>query len=818
MSTLLQDLRFAARMLFKKPGFAAVAVLTLALGIGANTAIFSVVYGVVLRALPYPDSDRLVQLYTQFPSMKFDRFWFSPPEFFELQEESASYESIGGWNNSDAAVAGGTEPVRVMASYTSGKLFETVGVQPLLGRQYSQDSTLPGAPAVAVLGYGLWQRAFGGDLQVVGKTIRVDGVATEVVGVMPRTFDFPDRSVELWVPQKLDPAETDNRGSHFISVIGRLKPGISVEQARAELDPLMAKSEERHKDDHPQSRAKHPMVLYSLHEELVGDVRPGLLMLLGAVGFVLLISCANVASLLLARAAARAKEIAVRTALGAGRGRLVRQFLTESLVLSLLGGALGLVLARWGLDLILAINPDIIPRTHQIGIDGRILLFTLGLSLATGVLFGLAPVAHLHLGALAASLKSGVRGSTEGPERQGFRRVLVVVEVALAVVLVIGSGLMLRSFSALMKVDPGFKPQGLVTMELALPEASYPKPEQVLDFFARLQTGLHALPGVQGVTLMTGLPPNRRINANDISFEGLEQSKDGPVWNVDFWQQVADDYFKTMGIRLVEGRLFSETDREGAPGAVLVNETMARRFWPGQSPVGRQLRVTPWLKKVPPQTVVGVVADVKQQGLGAPTGTEVYMPLRQMPEVEGGAERDIHIVARAASGDPIALVTAIRGVIRTLDSTLPVARVRTMDEVFQSAVAKPWFLTMLLAVFAGVALVLAAIGVYGVLAFAVSQRTNEIGIRMALGAQSSHVLRLVVGQGFGLVALGVVLGLGAAGVLTRLMQGLLFGVASTDPLTFASVPLVLAAVALLACAVPALRAVRVDPIVALRYE
>jgi putative ABC transport system permease protein len=559
------------------------------------------------------------------------------------------------------------------------------------------------------------------------------------------------------------------------------------------------------------------MVLHSLHEELVGEVRPGLLMLLGAVGFVLLIACANVASLMLARAAARTKEMAVRTALGAGRSRLVRQYLTESLLLGLLGGALGLLLARWGLDLILALNPDIIPRTHQIGMDLRVLGYTLGLSLLTGVGFGLAPMFHLHLEGLANLLKSGVRGSSEGVERQRFRRALVIGEVGLAVVLVTGSGLMIRSFWNLLQVDPGFNAQGLLTMELALPEATYPEDHQVIGFYRKLQDRLRTLPGAAGVTLMSGLPPSRRINANDISFEGLVRDKDGPVWNVDFWQTVADDYFKTMGIRLVEGRLFEPADREGAPGVVLVNESMARRFWPGQSPVGRQLRVTPWRPEVPPQTVVGVVADVKQQGLEAPTGTEVYMNMAQRPALAWVA-RGMHIVVRAAGGDPIALVPSIRGVIREMDPTLPVARVRTMEDVLRTAVARPWFLTMLLAVFAGVALALAAIGIYGVLSVSVAQRTGEIGIRMALGARRSDVLRLILGQGLALVALGAALGLGAAAALTRLMQGLLFGVSSTDPLTFTAIPLLLGVVALVACLVPAVRAVRVDPMVALRYE
>jgi putative ABC transport system permease protein len=819
MGTLGQDLRLALRLLLKRPAFTAIAALTLALGIGANSAIFSVVYGAVLRPLPYPEPERLVRLYTQFPSLGFERFWFSSPELFELQEGAASFESLGAWNSFDANLSGGGEPMRVTVTGGSGRLLETLGIAPALGRGFSDEQTLPGAERQMLLSHGLWKRAFGADRDVAGRIVQLDGLATEIVGVMPEGFAFPEREMDAWMPLTLDRA-AQNRGGHYLSLIGRLRRGVSLEQARAEMGPLMARSMEEHRGRHPFDPEKHPIVMYPLHEELVGEARPGMLLLLGAVGFVLLIACANVANLTLARAEVRQKELAVRTALGASRLRLLRQFLAESLMLGLLGGALGLLLAIWGLEMLLALGPDIIPRSGEIHIDAAVLGFTLLLSLGTGLVFGLVPALCSGTRDPYAVLKSATRSATAGRERQRLRKSLIVAEVALAVVLVAGSGLLLRSFAGLLAVDPGFDPERMATMQLDLVEPLVPEGSEVLRFYDELQERVRALPGVVGATVMSGLPPNRRINANDIGFVGLEPAPagQGPAWNVDYWQVVGQEYFRTMGIRLLEGRYLDERDREGAAGAVVVNETMARRFWPGQSPVGRQLRVTPWHEDVPPQTIVGVVADVKQQGLGAPTGTEVYMTARQLQELKVGVPRNLNLVVRVERGDPLALVPAVREIVRAMDASVPLAKVRSMREVFGDAVARPRFLAALLGAFAALALVLAAVGIYGVLTYSVAQRTGEIGIRMALGARRAQVLGMVVRQGMGLVLAGIGIGIAMALALGRLLEGLLFGVSAQDPVTFALVPAILGAVALLACAVPARRATKVDPIVALRYE
>lgn len=816
-SAIVQDLKFALRTFRRQPGFCLVALLTLGVGIGANTAIFSVVHAVVFEPLRYKDPERLVRFYTRFPSMKFDKFWVSPPEFLDLGREATSFESVGAWVDGAANLVGGREPVRVSAAFASGRLLETIGVPVAQGRLFGDEATLPGAPPVLLVGHGLWQRVFGGDPGIVGKTVHLDGTPTTIIGVLPRDFDFPSREVEVWAPLTLDPANPGGRSSHYLSVVGRLRPEASVAKARAELDSLMAQWADTHKE-HPVNARTHPMTVESLHEEMVGDQRPRMMTLLGAVGFVLLIACANVANLLLARAEARHKEIAVRTAMGASRGRLIRQFLVESVLLGLGGGALGLVFGRWALGFVLAIQDGAIPRVAEIGIDGRVLAFTLAVSLFTGLLFGLAPALHVGGGNLQSSLKASGQKATAGAERQLFRSGLVVIEIALAVMLVLGSGLLIRSFTRLLDVKPGFEPQGLVTFELSLPQASYPEASQVADFYERLRERLGTVPGVEAATLVAGLPPDRPVNANDIVFEGMARQDDGPVWNVDFWQVVGDGYFKAMRIPLREGRFLQDGDAAGTTPVALVNETMARKFWPGQSPVGRRVQVTPGRKDTPWVTVVGVVGDVKQQGLAASTGTEIYLPMRQLNDAAGFAPRDMFGIVRSATSDPLAVLPSVRAAVASLDASLPVANVRTMEQVFGRSVARPRFLMTLLLVFAAVALFLAAIGIYGVLSYAVAERTNEIGIRMALGADRSAVLRLVVGQAMTLAGTGVALGLVGSAALSRLLASLLFGVTATDPLTFALVPLLLALVALAASTVPAARAIRVDPMVALRYE
>jgi putative ABC transport system permease protein len=732
--------------------------------------------------------------------------------------ESRSFSSIGAWGNGSAAIGGGERPERVPAAYATHGFLPTVGVAPALGRFYGPDEDRPGGPTVVVLSHALWQRGFGGDKQIVGKPITVDGAPVKVVGVMPAGFDFPQGS-EVWVPSGEDPGN-QRRGNHRLSVVARLRPEVSVEQARAELKVLMAGWLERHKGAHPVAEPNHPMLLYPLKGEVVGSVEWMLLLLQGAVLFVLLISCANVSNLLLARAEARSREVAIRNALGAQRKRLIQQFMTESLLLGVLGGILGLVLAFFGLNAAVSLLPEGAPRAKEIGIDGTVLAFGLLSALVTSVLFGLAPIVHSRVQSLHGALKEGQR-TTGSPLRQRFRRTLVVAEMALAVVLVIGCGLMIRSFSQLSRVELGFRPDHLLTFQIKLPNKVYPDDKEAVAFLQRAVERLRVLPGVENATLMTGLPPNRPVNANDLFIVGKTPPRpgEGPPWNTDFWQTVGPDYFATMGIKLLEGRLFDGRDGPDAPGVALVNQSMARKFWPGESVIGKQIHAQGNRERAL-QTIVGVVADVKQQGVEAPTGTELYFPMQQSTQL-GFAPR-LPTFALRTAGDPLALAGAVRAAMAALDPQIAIARLRTMDQIMYDAVAKPRFLTMLLGVFAGLALVLAAVGIYGVMSYAVAQRTREIGIRMALGAEAGNVRGLVLRQGLLLAGLGTLLGLGAAftvnHVLSKVLADLLYGVRALDPSTFVTVPLVVVAVAALACWIPALRATRIDPMVALRSD
>jgi putative ABC transport system permease protein len=814
MSELYADVRYALRSLARAPGFALVAILTLALGIGANSAIFSVLNGVVLRPLPYDSPGELVRVASRFPTLGFDKFWISPPEYMELRERTRSFASFGAYRTGMSSVGGGDAPMRAVSAVATADLFETLGVPARLGRPFNAEEDLPGSDNVATISWELWQRAFGGDQGILDRTIIVNGNETRVTGVMPPGFDVADARVEIWVPARLDPANRQNRGSHFLDVVARLNPNTTLEQARAELAVLLEGWAEANPDTHVPSPDNHPIFLTGLQDDLIGGTRPALLLLFGAVGFVLLIACANVANLLLARAESRQKEIAVRAALGAGRGRLMRQFLTEGVVLSLLGGVLGLFIGYAGLRVLLATNPRGIPRSLGIGLDGNVLLFTLLVSVLTGLIFGLAPALHLTRRTVTQSLRDGTGRTTAGGARQRVRRLLVVSEVALAVVLVVGSSLMLRSFAELQKVDPGFDPDGLLSFQIFLPAASYPQPTDQVAFLDRLIDRLSALPGVTSAAAMSGLPPRRDVNANDTEFEGLAQTPDGPAFNTDYWQFVTRDYLATMDIPLRDGRLFTYADEGGAP-VVLINERLAEVFYPDMNPLGRRLRPpgdgVPWL------TIVGVVKDVKQGGLEQPTGTEIYFLYPQVARAVGFAPRTMNLVVRT-SGDPDALASAVRSEVRSLDPQMPVADLASMNDVLHQAVAGPRFITVLLAVFAGVALALAAIGTYGVMAYSVAQRRQEIGIRMALGAQASAVLRMVLGQGVAVAALGLVLGIAGALALTRLMTALLFNVSATDPLAFVSAPLLLGLVALTACYIPAVRATRVDPARVLKQD
>ncbi|HEX5083703.1 MAG TPA: ABC transporter permease [Blastocatellia bacterium] len=819
MQTLWHDLRYGARMLFKRPGFTLIAVITLALGIGANTAIFSVVNGVLLRPLPYREPDRLVRVYSEFPTMSLRKFWVSPPEYIDIQKEAKSWESIGAWSSGGVNIASTGAPIRVTSAGVTRSLIDTLGVQPALGRNFTPGEDTAGGPRVAIISHSLWQRAFGGQADIIGKEIMIDARSFNVVGVMPQGYVFPPGSndpAEVWAPFQFDPANPGNRGSHFLNLIGRLKPGTTIDQARSEMESLMAgwKSESRAR--HLLQPNFHPVLMSALHEDVVGGAKSAVLMLLGAVAFVLLIACANVASLLLARAEARHREFAVRLALGAGRGRMLRQFLTEGMILVLLGAASGVLLADSGLKMIMASAPDSVPRTGEIRIDLFVLAFTLGVSTLAVFIFALAPMAQLREKNLADWLHGSGKGSGAGASSQMLRKGLVVAEIALALMLVVGSGLMLRAFWKLRSVDLGFDPFGALSFTVDLPMNAYPAPER-LRFTESLQAKLASIPGVKSVAMARGLPPLRRIDANDTNVEGYQPGPNDPSSaNVDFWNIVSDDYFKAMNIRLTEGRLYEPSDRnENAQRVVVINQALAKRYWKGNA-IGRRLspgRVSndsDWF------TVVGVVEDTKNLGVDKPAGTELYFLNRQVPTLFGGVARQSFVVR--AEGDPALIAGAVRAAVREIDPSLPIFGMKAMSDTVADSLARPRFLSLLLGAFSIISLAMAAVGIYGVMSYSVSRRTQEIGVRVALGARASDVLMMVLGQGTRLATVGVVIGLAGAFILTRVMSTLLFEVSVTDPVTFAAVVALLALVTLLACYIPAKRATKVDPMVALRRE
>lgn len=813
MQTLWQDLKYGIRTLSKSPGFTAASIVCLALGIGATTAIFSIVNAVLLRPLPFAHADRLVRVYSEFPTFK--KFWISAPEFLELKRDSTSWESFEVWVNGGANLTGGTEPIRVTASFISGGLLPSLGVTPILGRLPTPQDDSPTAPATAELSYGLWQRAFGGDRGILGREVLLNGRKSVVIGVMPNGFQFPPGEAdpaEVWTLLQVDPASPGGRSSHFLSVIATLKPGVTIHQARDQMKQLLDHWEAgRSPNRHILNPKNHPVVMYPFQDEVVGGVRLAMLMLLGAVAFVLLIACVNVANLLLARAEARQREIAIRKAMGAAIGRLARQFVTEAVVLSLAGAVLGLILAYGGLRIITHTNAASIPRSNEISIDPTVLFFTLGVSFLTGIAFGLAPLAQIIGGNVHDTLKAAAARNTASVAANQFRRMLVVSELALALILLIGTGLMIRAFWKLQEVHPGYKSDHLLTMRLALAPANYPNPTRVGQFWNDLQQRAAGIPGVESATVMTGLPPSRQLQANDTQIEGWVQRDGGPIQNMDYWQSTGPRFFETMGIRLIEGRYFDDRDGENAPLVAIVNQSTARAYWPNQSALGH--RVKPgfqgdW------RTVVGVVEDVKNGGLDKPIGTELFMPLKQTLNFR----QNVGYLVIRSKGEPEKMISPARALVRDLDPALPVGQVRTMDQVLSSAQARPRFLTLLLSGFSTVALILAAVGIYGVVSYSVAQRTSEFGIRMAMGASQRDVLGMVLGQGLILGAIGVIVGAAGAMLLTWKMRELLFGISSFDPLTFIVMAVMLTLVTLAACWIPARRATRVDPMVALRYE
>jgi len=818
MQTFLNDFRYGLRILIRNPGFAIAAVICLALGIGATTAIFSVVNAVLLRPLPYVQPQRLVKVYSEFgnfPGGGLRRFWVSAPEYLDLKRDAKSWESLDGWVNGGTNITGQSQPVRATASFVTGGLLKSLGVAPILGRAITPEDDDPKANAVIDISYGLWQRVFGGNRDIVGKDVLLNGQKATVIGIMPKGFAFPPGEVdppEVWTALQLDPAKPGNRGGHYLYLLGRLKPNVTPQQAQSEFESLVKYwGETSPAKGHHFSPDNHTIVSYPFQSEVVSNVRPALLMLMGAVCFVLLIACVNVANLLLARAESRQREIAVRTAIGASSWRLLRQFIAEGILLSLVGAILGLGLAYAGLYTIKLTNAGSIPRASEIGIDGTVLLLTLVVSILTGVIFGLAPLLHLAIKNVHGLLKDAAGSASGSAAAQNFRRGLVAFEVFGAMVLLICCGLMVRAFWKLQEVDIGVNPHSVTTMRVTLPGAMYVDNQKIENLWSRLYQRLNQLPGVQSAALVSGLPPDRRVNANDTDIEGFVPRKDGPIQNIDFYQVVTPGYFETMGIRLVEGRFFNASDGAGAPDVIIVNQTMARMFWGNDSPLGRRVRPgnsKEWC------TVVGVVADVKNAGIDKPTGTELYLPYNQP---QGASMTNMYLLVRAKS-DSLDVSSSVRRELNDLDSSVPISSVRSMEDVVETAQSRPRFLTLLLTVFSGVALALALVGIYGVLSYLVARRSREFGLRMALGAPRQHVLGLVLKQGAMLALAGVFFGLLAALGLTRLMSSVLYGVRATDPITFIVMPLALAGVALLASYVPARRATKVDPMVALRYE
>ncbi len=821
----VQDVRYALRTLRKAPGFTTVAVLTLALGIGANTAMFSVVNAVILQPLAYPHPEQLRFLTTRFERQGGEQVSASVPEYVELTEINQSFSVVGAFTTGEVNLAALGRPRRVTRATVNAELLETLAVQPAHGRWFRRDETRANGPALVILSHELWLSAFGAREDIVGRTIELDGVTREVVGVMPAGFDLMDNRVDVWLPLQLAPALRQFRESHFLNVLGRLKEGVTPEQAEAELAALVASWGQRAGvSGHVFTPGDHVMQMEPLQDEIVGSARRALWMLQAAVAFVLLIACANLANLLLARAETRRRELAVRVALGAGRRRLLAQFMAEGVVLSLVGGAIGLALAWAGLRALMVAYPNGLPRVADIAIDPAVLGFTLLVSVVTGVAFGLAPLVHLFSEAPSRLLNERSKGGATGA-RHAVRRALVATEVALAVVLVVGAGLMFRTVVNLMNVDAGFDRSRLVTFGVALPASTYPTFDQRVRLYQHLMDRFEAMPGVQRVSAVSGLPPLREVNGFGTDIEGYTPPPEAPREQVDYYQTATIGYFEAMGIPMVGGRAFNDTDRIGAPVAI-VNEAFARRFWKNLDPIGRRVKPrfgdqTPWV------TVIGVAKDVKQSGVDQATGTELYFLLEQLPHIfptiagprlgDWSHDGSMSIVLRTAL--PMAtLQPAIASAVREADPSLPIIRLRPMDEVVSGSLSRPRMLMHLFGGFAALALLLAAIGTYGVLSYLVTERRREIGIRMALGAKREAVLRSVMAYGLKLTSIGLAAGLAVALALTRLMETLLFEVRPTDPATLVSVAAVITFVAIIACLVPAHRATRFDPIAALREE
>lgn len=797
---MLNDLRYALRMIFKHRVFTCVAVLALGLGIGANTAIFSVINAVVLRPLPYRNPEQLVTVLHDKAKP------VAPANYFDLAAQNTSFASIAAAQWWEPNLTGREQPEHLRGLQLTAQMFQVLGVEPVLGRTFSAEEDQPGRERVVVLSHRLWQRRFGGDAGVVGQQVTFDGESYTIIGVMPAEFQFAPfwaTNAELWAPLNLA-ARANDRGGQSLRVFARLKPDVTRAMAQAEVATIFRRLEQ----EHPQANKGLALAVEPLHEQVVGKTRPALLILFGAVSFVLLIACANVANLMMARATSRQKEIALRTALGASSTRIARQLLTESVLIALIGGAFGLLLSIAGMKALLALGPESLPRLQTIKLDLPTLGVTFGLSVITGLLFGLAPVLQTRKWNWYESLKDSTRGSSAGRSRVNARRLLVISEVALALMLLVGGGLMVRSFARLRAVDPGFTPDHLLTMNVSLAGSAHSTPPKRVAFFNELLQRVDSLPGVQSASAINHLPLAGDVWIVPFFIEGRPApapgEKQGAVYRI-----IRPDYFRTMGATLLKGRDFNVHDNDTSPRVAIVNEPFARRHWPNEDPLGKRIRVS---DEAELREIVGVVKPLKQDQWTAEPNLEMYLP-----HLQAASPRGLTLVVRS-SGDPLALVGSIENQVWSIDKNLPVSEIRTMHEVIAGSIEQHRFNLFLLGLFAFVALVLALVGIYGVMSESVTARTHEIGIRMALGARAADVLRMVVGQGMTLAAIGIAIGLFGAFWLTRFMTTLLYEVSPTDSATFLLIPLVVALVVLCACLIPARRATKVDPLIALRDE
>ena len=815
---MIKDLRYGLRMLAKNPGVSLIAVLTLTLGIGANTAIFSVVSAVLLQPLPYQNPDRLVSLWENVP--EHGRWRAAPANFFDWKKQNTVFEDVVAYGGSTATLTGDGDPEQLSGTAITPGYFEVVGVQPLLGRAFMPEEYQFGKDQVVILGYGLWQRRYGGDPNIINRNVTLDGASCTVIGVMPAgiyptrpttagRIEFDEQSQDYWKPMSYMANLAALRSAHIMGVLARLKPGVTVAQAQTEMNTIGARLAQEYETNRGEG-----IIVNAFLNEVVGNVRPALVTLLVAVGMVLLIACANIAGLLLAQHAARTKEIAIRAALGASRATLVRQFFVEGLLLSVLGTVAGLGVAEVGLKVLLKFVPQQIPRLAHVHLDWRVLGFTLLLSLVTCLLFGLVPAWHASKPDLQTALEQSGRTSGPGAARLRFRQLLVVFQVSVAVMLVVGAGLLIKSFWLLQRVDPGFKSERVLSADLSLPFVKYKEPAEINNFFKQLLDRVSALPGVESATIAYD-PPLRSNWVDEFEIEGRVASAENRSQSANFIP-VGADYFNTVGAHIIRGRAFTPQDDAEHPGAAIVNEAFVRHYFPNEDPLGRRIKPGPpgriWKnQRLTSFEIVGVARDVKFGGLAAGSEPAYYLPASQSPLT------DMTLLVRTTN-DPKSSIAAVRQAVWSIDPNQPLANINTLEQIVSDSIAQPRLNMLLMMLFGGLALLLSAVGIYGLLSYAVTQRTQELGIRMALGANVTDVLKLVLKQGMLLALIGEAIGLVGAFALTRLLRGLLFGVTPTDTTIFAGVVIVLTLTALLACWVPARRATKVDPLVALRYE